>query len=102
MGAPEVIFTLENRHYSIPVDFNILLQIEAELGGLNTVVERLQTGCWTLTELVQMLHIILSTTDESLDFAVLGQTVVNTGARHFTAPLLRFLTLSLSGYSPKT
>jgi|AntRauTorcE11897_2_1112592.scaffolds.fasta_scaffold01057_15 hypothetical protein len=102
MKVPEVIFTIDSRRYRIAVDFNILLQIEAELGSLNTALERLKTGDWTLTELVQMLHIMISTVDDQLDFSVLGQKIVNAGAGHFIAPLTRFLTLPLSDHSSKT
>lgn len=69
----------DNRLYKVEGDMMLVLEVEEELGPLPLLREKFMTGRWAVTDLVSLMHILLSRTGRSIDFCALGTHMLEQG-----------------------
>lgn len=69
----------DNRLYRIDADMTLVLEIEDELGPLPLLQEKFRAGHWAVTDLVSLMHILLSRAGRSVDFCTLGTHMLQQG-----------------------
>ncbi|MBI1215670.1 MAG: hypothetical protein GC185_07620 [Alphaproteobacteria bacterium] len=73
------------RFYRVKRDMRLLCEVEAELGGMAALQNRLRSECWTVTELVTLVQILLQAAGLTADFMQLGDEMLQRGLGHYLA-----------------
>lgn len=84
--------TFEDRAYEIDSKFEIICEIEEELGAVSELVERFARDKWAISELVTIIHIILSSVGRNVDYVELGNKILKEGVSAYLKFIKRFLT----------
>lgn len=85
----------EDRVYAVQPDFNILREIEEELGGLPALQGRFSGDGWKVSDLVTLTHIMLQAAGKTIDYVLLGNRMVREGLDLYLPPARSFLQLAL-------
>ena len=85
----------KNRVYIICPDFRFVHEIEDELGGIPALQERMSQKDWKISELVALIHMMLQTAGETVDYLLLGNLMLKEGLDRYLAAARSFLQLVL-------
>lgn len=97
ISLKEVSLKIGETQYSIPVSFALVRDVELECGGLIMLLKQFQSSDWSVSQVVHILHIMLSSIDSEIDYEALGDQVVHAGASAFFDAIIRFLALAVIG-----
>ncbi len=81
--------------YIVIPDFSLVREIEHELGGLAALRENFSRQGWTISDLVTLIHMMLQAAGETVDYLLLGDTMLREGLGRYLAAALAFLGLIL-------
>jgi hypothetical protein len=95
MSEDKIQLCFMNRIHNIYPDFNLVREIEGELDSLKALQARLAGQSWGVAELVTLIHMLLSSAGESVDYLQLGNLMLKEGLSRYHAAALSFLQLVL-------
>ena len=90
-----VVLCFENQSYAILPDMRLICEIEDELGGIVSLVDRFTHQQWKVSELVALVHMMLAASGQTADYIALGNEMMKHGLESYLAAALRFLKQSL-------
>jgi len=82
----------EGRAYKIEPNFEIVCEIEEELGAVSTLADKFVRDKWAVSELVTLVHIVLQYSGRTIDYVELGNKIVNDGVNAYLKFANQFLT----------
>lgn len=88
---------IRNRTYDVTPSFALIEDIEAECGNCIDILKRLQSGKWSITEIVHLAHIAVSHTGSQVDYKKMGDAVVEQGAASILEPVVKILSGAVFG-----
>ncbi len=91
-----VAIPYNNRLYKIPADMAAIQEIEEELGALPRLQQKFSGGDWAVTELVSLIHILLSASGRMVDFRTLGTHIIEQGVESYRAIADKWLETTLT------
>ena len=96
-GMPQiekrVSVRFENRVYIVNPDFDLMREIENELGSAPALLDRFTQRSWTISELVTITHMMLQATGKTVDYLSLGNTMLKEGLGNYLLSAQSFLQL---------
>lgn len=95
--SKDILIDILGCKYKIPLNYKTVSDIESEMGGLMKILDSFQKCQWTVSDVVHLLHIMISHTGETPDFEDLGNAVVEKGASYYMDPIMKFLLAAVIG-----
>ncbi|MCK5519237.1 MAG: hypothetical protein KAI61_07470 [Alphaproteobacteria bacterium] len=86
---------LGNKVYIVSSDFDLMREIEHELGSVPALLDRFTQRSWKISELVTITHIMLQAAGETVDYISLGNRMLKEGLGHYLSSAQSFLRLSV-------
>ena len=84
-----------NKVYIVDPNFDLVREIESELGSVAALQEKFSNMSWEISELVTLTHMMLQAAGETVDYLFLGNSMLKEGLRHYLATAQSFLRLAL-------
>jgi len=82
-----------NRIYKIEPDFKTICEIEDELGSLENLLKKILEHSLKISELVIIVHILLQSKGEVVDYLILGNAMLNDGLENYLSVIKEFLNI---------
>ena len=89
-------FSFDGRVYKLVPDFNLICEVEEELGGVPELLERFIKKKWQARELTVLMHILLYKAGRNIDFIELGNKLLKEGFEKSANSAKEFLQLTLN------
>ena len=86
----------ENRLFTVKADFTLIREIENELGSISVLRDRFSGGSWTVSDLVTLVQMLLQAAGRTVDYLLLGNTMLREGVRDYLMTVQAFLDLVLN------
>jgi len=83
--------TFEDRAYKVEPKFEMVCEIEDELGSLIELNNKFSRDSWSVCELVTIVHIVLQYCGRSVDYMELGNKILEDGIGTYLAFANKFL-----------
>jgi len=77
--------------YNIEPKFEVVCEIEEELGSAPELLARITSDEWSVSELVTFVHIILQYAGRSIDYMELGNSMIKEGLASYVNFANKFL-----------
>ncbi len=74
-----IVFNFEDKVYKVNPSFDLICEIEDELGGASELLEEFSTKKWSVSDLTVLTHILLQAADKTVDFVELGDAMIKEG-----------------------
>jgi hypothetical protein len=85
----------EQRVFTVTPDFRLVREIEHELGSIATLKENFIRGNWLVSDLVALMQILLQAAGKTVDYILLGNTMLKEGLLQYLAAAQVFLDMVL-------
>lgn len=85
----------QNKVYIIRPDLRLVQEVENELGSLVSLRESFSCQSWKVSELVTLTHILLQAAGETVDYFILGNSMLKEGLERYLSTVLLFLQRTL-------
>ena len=97
MSAQHTVLSFGNRVYRIFPDMGLVCDIEDELGGVAGLAEKFSGQQWKVSELASLIHMMLQSAGQSVDYRLLGNRMMTEGLAPYAAAAQNFLKQILGG-----
>ncbi len=88
---------LDNKVYAVRPTFALVREIEVELGGVADLRAQFAGDGWRVSDLVALIQMMLQAAGRTVDYAALGNALLNEGVAHYLAAAQVFLDMVLHG-----
>ena len=88
--------SFKNRVYQIEPKFELISEIEDELGSAPELLNRLLGDKWKVSELVTVVHILLHYAGRNIDYIDLGNQIIAEGIDKYLLSVKEFLRFVVS------
>ena len=85
----------KNKVYAVNPVFELVREIEHELGGIAELEERFADMSWEVSDLVTLIHMMLQAAGETVDYLSLGNAMLKEGLGRYLSSAQSFLRLVL-------
>ncbi len=85
----------DGRIFHVAPDFSLVRQIERELGGIAALQESFARQDWFIADLVTLVHMMLQSAGETLDYVLLGNRMLREGLVQYHNAAQVFLNMVL-------
>jgi len=85
-----------NRLIIVKLDFLLVREIEDEFGGLPALQEKFANNNWQVSDLVTLVQMLLQAAGSTVDYVLLGNTMLREGLPHYLATVQAFLDMVLN------
>ncbi len=92
----QVAFNFENRVYKVNPSFDLVCEVEDELGSLSELLEEFSNDKWSVSDLTVLIHILLQAADKTVDFVELGDAMIKDDLNKYLNTAKDFLKLVLN------
>lgn len=86
-----ISINFDGKAYYIEPKFEIVCEIEEELGASSELMSRFARDQWKVSELVTLVHIILQYAGRTVDYVDLGNSMIEAGLGSYINFANRFL-----------
>lgn len=90
-----IALCFKNKVYLVQPDFELIREIEGELGSAILLLESFSQKSWKVSDLVTMVHMMLQAAGETVDYFLLGNQMLKEGVSRYLSAVLSFLQLVL-------
>ncbi len=92
----QIVFNFENKVYKVNPGFDLVSEVEDELGSLSELLEEFSNNKWSVSDLTVLIHILLQAADRTVDFVELGDCMIKDGLDKYLNTAKDFLKLVLN------
>lgn len=97
MASPTISLQFKNNLYTIKLTMQLVGDIEYELGSIKNLQFRLLHDLWKISDVVSLTHMMLASAGKNIDYAVLGDSMLQDGMERYKAQALLVLNKILGG-----
>lgn len=84
-----------NRLFLVRPDFLLVREVEDELGSLPALQEKFSHNRWCVADLVTLTQMLLQAVGQTVDYVLLGNTMLREGLQHYLAAAQVFFDMVL-------
>lgn len=86
-----IAINFDSKAYYVEPKFEIIREIEEELGSTSDLLARFAKDQWKVSELVTVMHIVLNYAGKTIDYVELGNSMIREGLGNYLLFVNRFL-----------
>lgn len=83
--------TFEDRAYNIEPNFEVVCEIEEELGSTFELLGKFSRDEWYVSELVTLIHILIQSAGRTVDYVELGNSMMKDDLGNYVSFANKFL-----------
>ena len=91
MAIQTIALQFKNNIYTIKPTMQLVGDIEYELGSIKNLQFRLLHDLWKISDVVSLVHMMLASAGKTVDYAVLGDSMLQDGMEKYKAQALNVL-----------